>query len=247
MRNDIGPNRLSRKLDQVMALYDAGVRWADIQIRRLTERLVELNVWDKCALAVTADHGEEFLEHNGRFHAPLKLTEELIRVPLLLRVPQLPNSFDLSVPFGLIDLAPTLLDALGYPAPASFRGRSRWEQMSNGEAWDRPVFTESVYGCTNPFHSENRVAPRILAVRKGHYKLIMDFSTGTEQLFDLKSDPAEQNPLGAQQERPIRRELLEHARKHLAESQKSRDFGRRMESQLRDLRIEWAHSTANTN
>jgi arylsulfatase A-like enzyme len=247
IRDDIGPKRLRRKRDEVIALYDAGIRWADAQIRRLTEKLVELNVWDKCALAVTADHGEEFLEHVGRFHAPLKLTEELIRVPLLLRVPQIQNSCELSVPFGLIDLAPTLLDALGYPAPASFRGRSRWEQISRGEEWHQPVFTECVHGCTNPFHSENRVAPRILAIRKGHHKLVMDFSTGTQQLFNLSSDPAEQNPVDNSESRPIRRELLEHARKHLVESQKSRDFERRMESQLRDLRIEWAHSTANTN
>lgn len=247
LRNDIGPSRLGRKRDEVMALYDADIRWADTQIRRLTEKLVELNVWDKCALAVTADHGEEFLEHGGRFHAPRKLTEELIRVPLLLRVAQVPKLRELSMPFGLIDLAPTLLDALGYPAPASFRGRSRWEQISRGEEWHQSVFTECVHECTNPFHSENRIAPRILAVRKGQHKLVMDFSTGTQQLFNLSSDPAEQNPVDDHQGRPIRRELLELARKHLVESQKSRDFERRMESQLRDLRIEWAHSTANTN
>jgi arylsulfatase A-like enzyme len=247
IRNDIGPNRLRRKRDEIIALYDAGVRWADTQIRRLTEKLVELNVWDKCALAVTADHGEEFLEHGGRFHAPLKLTEELIRVPLLLRVPQGPKLREVSMPFGLIDLAPTLLDALGYPAPASFRGRSRWELISRGEECLRPVFTECVHGCTNPFHSENRVAPRILAIRKGQYKLVMDFSTRTQQLFNLNSDPAEQHPAGDPEAAPIRRELLELARKHLVESQKSRDFERRMESQLRDLRIEWAHSTASTN
>jgi len=247
IRDDIGPNRLRQKRNEVLALYDAGIHWADAQIRRLTERLVELNVWDKCALAVTADHGEEFLEHNGRFHAPLKLTEELIRVPLLLRVPQPPKLREFAMPFGLIDLAPTLLDALGYPAPASFRGRSRWKQISNAEEWHQPVFTECVHGCTNPFHSENRVAPRILAIRKGHHKLVIDFSTGTQQLFNLSSGPAEQSPVGDQEERPVRRELLELARKHLVESQKSRDFERRMESQLRDLRIEWAHSTANTN
>jgi len=152
----------------------------------------------------------------------------------------------LSMPFGLIDLAPTLLDALGYPAPASFRGRSRWEQILRGEDWHQPVFTECVHGCTNPFHSENRVAPRILAVRKGQHKLVMDFSTVAQQLVNLSSDPAEQSPVDDQEARPIRRELLEHARKHLVESQKSRDFEGRMESQLRDLRIEWAHSTANT-
>jgi arylsulfatase A-like enzyme len=246
-RSGIAPNRLRRKLKEVIALYDAGIRWADIQIRRLTERLVELNVWDKCAFAVTADHGEEFLDHKGRFHAPLKLTEELIHVPLLLRVPHLTKPRELWAPFGLVDLAPTLLDALGLPAPASFRGRSCWEPIAQGEGWNRPVFTECVHGCTNPFHSGNRVAPRILGVRKRHYKLVMDFSERTEELFDLRADPAECHPLSHQEAKSIWRECLEHARRHLAESQKSRDIECRIESQLRDLRIEWAHSTANAN
>jgi len=38
-------------------------------------------------LALTADHGEEFLEHGGRYHAPLRLNEEIVRVPVLIRVP----------------------------------------------------------------------------------------------------------------------------------------------------------------
>ncbi len=246
IRSDIGPARLRRKREQVTALYDAGIRWVDSQIRRLTERLVELNVLEKCALAVTADHGEEFLDHGGRFHAPLKLTEELIHVPLLLCVPRM-RSRELAAPFSLIDLAPTLLDTLGFPAPASFRGRSRWEQIASGQERDTVVFTECVHGCNNPFHSENRVAPRILAVRKGHFKLVVNFSSQAELLFDLESDPAENRPLDDQEAKPIRLELLNHARKHLAESQKSRDFDQRLGSQLRDLRMEWAHSTANTN
>jgi arylsulfatase A-like enzyme len=248
LRNDIGPNRLRKKLAKVTSLYDAGIRWADTQIRRLTERLVELNIWDKCALAVTADHGEEFLDHGGRFHPPANLTEELIRVPLLLHVPQAPKQPNaIFSPFGLIDLAPTMLDVLGFPAPATFRGRSRWEQISNGGNWEKPVFTECAHGCTNPFHPENRIAARILAVRRGQFKLIVNFSTGTEQLFDLESDPHEQQALAVHKEATIRRELLELARKHLVESQKSRDFEHRLQSQLRDLRIEWAHSTAGAN
>jgi arylsulfatase A-like enzyme len=233
--------RLQKKRDQVIALYDAGVRWADEQIRRLTEKLVELNVWDQCALAVTADHGEEFLEHGGRFHAPLRLSEELVHVPLLVRVPD-GRGARIESPFGLIDLAPTLLDVLDMPAPADFRGRSCWRHVIENRSWDRPVITECVHGCTNPFRRENRVGPRILAVRKGSYKLVVDFAAGQEQLFDLKADPYEKNPLGLETAKPVRRMLLECARKHVAESHKSRDFDRRMGSQLRELRLEWAHS-----
>ena len=42
---------------------------------------------ENCILAVTGDHGEEFLDHGARYHPPSRLMEELIHVPLLLRVP----------------------------------------------------------------------------------------------------------------------------------------------------------------
>jgi len=242
-RGEIGPERLQRKRDEVMALYDAGISCADMQIRRLSERLVELNLWDSCALAVTADHGEEFLDHGGRFHAPVKLTEELVHVPLLLRVSGNTDARRVEAPVGLIDLAPTLLDVLGLPAPASFAGRSRWLQAASGKEWEKPVITECVHGCSNPFFSEKRIAPRILAVRNQGYKLVLDFASNSEQLFDLTSDPHERSPLDPNKAGDVRRQLLQHARKHLAESRKSRDFDRRFEAQLRDLRIEWAHST----
>ncbi len=242
-RGDLTAKRLRKKRDEVIALYDAGVRWADEQIRRLTERLVDLNRWDQCTLAVTADHGEEFLEHEGRFHPPLRLSEELVHVPLLVRVPDGGGRI-VEQSLSLIDLAPTLLDILGTPAPADFRGRSCWSQLAENAAWERTVVTECVKGCTNPFRPENRVGPRILAVRKGHHKLVVDFETSGEELFDLEADPREENPLPLDAAKRVRRALLESARKHVVESRKARDFDRRMGSQLRELRIEWAHSAS---
>lgn len=243
-RSDLTTARLIKKRTQIVELYDAGIRWADQQIRRLTESLVEMNLWDKCAMAVTADHGEEFLEHGGRFHAPVKLTEELSHVPFLLRIPGQP-SMTVSSPFGLIDLAPTLLDVLDVPPPADFRGRSCWSAVKKNQPLTRPVITECVYGCNNPFHRYKRLGPRILAVRKGNHKLVIDFSSGNDQLFDLESDPSERSPLAVDTFREIRRELLTCACKHVAESHKARDFDRHQAMQLHDLRLEWAHSAAN--
>ena len=241
-RRDLGQKRLEKKRSHIIELYDAGIRWADEQIRRLTERLVELNLWDQCAMAVTADHGEEFLDHGGRFHAPVKLTEELIHVPLLVRVPGFAHA-EVEHPTSLVNLAPTLLEILDIPSPADFRGRSCWAKFGD-PASERPAITEAVYGCSNPFHRESRSSPRILAVRKGNHKLVMDFSSGVEQLFDLNADPCESTPLAHGTARSERKELLEIARKHVAESHKSRDFDRRNATLLRDLRLEWAHPAA---
>ncbi len=240
-REGVAPGRLEGVRDKVVRLYDAGIRWADEQIGVLTESLVELNVWDKCALAVTADHGEEFLDHGGRFHAPLKLTRELVQVPLLVRVPGQSRS-TVAESFGLIDLAPTLLDVLGVPAPAEFRGQSWWGGIRKNRIRSRPVVTECVYGCTNPFRPSNRMGPRVLAVQSGQHKLVLNFSQGTETLFDLDSDPTERNPLPLPH--PAAKDLFAAAKHHLVESTKARDFDRREASLLRDLRLEWAHPAA---
>ena len=244
-RGDVSVDRLKRKREEVVWLYDAGIRWADEQIRRLAENLVELNVWNRCAVAVTADHGEEFLEHGGRTHLPRKLTEELVRVPWVLRVAAGPKA-RVETPVSTLDLAPTLLDVAGVPSPAEFRGRSVWGQVRKGKLQERPVVSECIYDCTNPYFPRDRMGPRILAVRWKQYKLIVDFSSGSDQLYDLNCDPGEQSPLVANQSPEIRQKLLHHAKKHLVESSQSRDFDRRMASQVREYRLELARSAAHS-
>src|SRR6185437_16655442 len=67
-RGDLSADRLRKQKERIIELYDAGICWVDQQIRRLAQRLSDLKSWDECAMVVTADHGEEFLEHGGRFH-----------------------------------------------------------------------------------------------------------------------------------------------------------------------------------
>jgi arylsulfatase A-like enzyme len=238
-REGLSSQRLLKSLDSVESLYDAGVHWADRQIDRLAKRLVELNLWDQCALAVTADHGEEFLDHGGKFHAPVNLHEELIRVPLLMRVPGHSQGREVKSAIGLIDLAPTLFDTLDIPAPASFRGWSCWRKLQNGEDWDRPVLTECAYGCTNPFRAETRLSSRVLSVRRDDYKLVVNFATGSDHLFELSSDPGEISALRPGTASDVRKQLLEYAKKHVAESLKSRDLDLRFAAQAQELRVEW--------
>jgi len=240
-RGDVSVERLRTKREDVVALYDTGIRWVDEQVRRLAENLVELNVWDRCALAVTADHGEEFLEHGGRAHLPKKLTEELLHVPLMLRVPASPKH-RVQSPSSLLDLAPTLLDVAGIPAPAEFRGRSLWGQLRKGKFMERPVVSECVYDCTNPFFPKDRMGPRLLAIRLNQYKLVLDFAGGSGQLYDLSRDPGEKAPLAMSEAAEVRQKLLTATKRHLVESCQSRDFDRRMASQVREYRLELARS-----
>lgn len=242
-REGLSSRRLHKNRESVQALYDAGIFWADRQIGRLANRLVELNLWDGCVLAVTADHGEEFLDHGGKFHPPVSLHEELIRVPLLLRVPGYPQGREVKCPIGLIDLAPTFFDAIDIPSPASFRGRSCWENLKNDQGWEWPVITECAYGCTNPFRTETRLSSRLLAVRKGEYKLVMNFAAGSDQLFKVNGDLGEEGPLPSG-ETGARKLLLEYAKKHVAESFRARNSDLRFAAVLREFRSKWPQNTA---
>jgi arylsulfatase A-like enzyme len=245
-REDLSSHRLLCRREEVIALYDAGIRWVDTQIARLSEHLRKRNLWEECVLAVTADHGEEFLEHGGRYHSPAKLTEELIHVPLLLHDPRKELKEIWRDPFSLLHLAPTLFGAINVPM-LNVPIRLSLEENSfakSTEAGQGAVIVESVGGCTNPMESAQRVGPRMLAVRESVYKLVIDFKKLDVALFNLQTDSAEAHPLPADAEKPVRRRLLERARKHLAQTVSGQDLCRRLDVQLRELRINYSRPVA---
>jgi arylsulfatase A-like enzyme len=234
-RSTVGERRLQRHRNDIINLYDAGVRWVDMQIARLVDVLRLFGRWDETVFAVTADHGEEFLEHHRRYHSTEDLPEELIHVPLLMRVPgakpvRLPNTA-----FSHIDLAPTLLDIMGIPIPATFQGTSRWPEISRGSLPVRPVVTESLHGCTNPIHAHDRLRPRLLAVREGPFKLVVRFRQQTESLYNLDNDPYERASLSPTQHVAVRRRLFEFARQHLQRTNRCADLELQVRARVREF------------
>jgi arylsulfatase A-like enzyme len=237
-RSDIGSRRLLRYRDEVLRLYDAGIRWVDLHLGRLVEALRSSRRWDRCVFALTADHGEEFLDHGGRYHAPAHLWEELIHVPLLVRVPEFPKKWLSNKPFSFLNLAPTLLDMAGQPVPADFYGKSFWSEIQEGKTGEGPAISECVSGCTNPLRLEGRLGPRVLSVREEQFKLILHFDNGQESLYDLGSDRGEEKPLPPEAQKAVRRRLMEAAREHLrCSSEWSADTQMRMRARLREFRI----------
>lgn len=236
-RSDLTLKRLVARRPAIMELYDASIRWVDTQLARLVSMLKNLNVWDRCALVLTADHGEEFMEHGTRFHAPGTMKEELIRVPLLLRIPGVVGNFLGREPFSHLDLAPTVMDALGQPIPEQFQGKSRWQEWRNRDEKERLVVIESTE-CRNPNHVAERLAARVLCVRGERYKLVLRSSTNTVELFDLHEDPAETGPLPDDAETHTRLRLLGYAREQLERCRAREQPGQRLRARLRELRLQ---------
>lgn len=238
-RSDIVPAKLHRKKDSVLELYDAGIRSVDTQIARLVSQLQKSGAWGDCVFALTADHGEEFLEHGGRYHAPVGLHEEIVRVPLLIRVPGVAKTDAPTSGFSHLHLAPTLLDVLEMPQPASFRGTSLWGNIRDGRPWDDNGIMECINGCTNPLRREDRMGARLLGIRTSGHKLTMRMgAASTEDLYDLQADPAEKQPIEPTARKEIRRQALSLARKHMEEVVSSENVKLRLKARLQDLRVE---------
>lgn len=235
-RGDVGPRRLQRYRSEIVSLYDAGVWWVDQQVSGLVQTLQDMQSWDKTVFAVTADHGEEFLEHGARYHSPMSLTEELIHVPLLVRAPGVAAGRIAERPFSLIHLAPTLLEAAGVRAPGSFTGRSSWADILTGNLQSEPAIAECVEACNNPLRTGDRMRPRLLAVRDRDYKLVLRFRDKASDLYDLKHDPGERSPLPAGTAKRERARLLRIAQTHLAHARQNRDSRSALRARLREIR-----------
>jgi arylsulfatase A-like enzyme len=161
--------------------YLGEVRGVDRELGRLLDALDSPRLKERSAIIVTADHGEGFGEHGQNFHATT-LYEELLRVPLIIRGPNI-VARDVREPVSLIDLAPTILDAFRQPTPGSFMGQSLVPLLAGQDtALHRPVIADSAR------------LMRSVVFRDG-MKLIEDRRRGTVELYDLVHDPAERDNL----------------------------------------------------
>ena len=238
-RSDLTACRLKAKRDSVVKLYDAGIRSVDHHLARLVDHLRNQHLWDNCVFVLTADHGEEFLENGRRYHAPVSMSEELIRVPLMMRIPSFPTRTVPDSVFSHLHLVPTLLEILSIQTPPSFKGRSLWQNLQQGTPWDDPAVAECAYGCTNPLHREARMLPRLLTVRDSRYKMVFRLHPGaTEDLYDLKSDASATNSLPGDVGREIRARFVRAALDNMEDAAKGLDTVARLRARLRDCRLE---------
>src|SRR5260370_28554929 len=103
-----------------MDAYDGEIATADEGVGRIVRLMGERR--PGAVVLVTADHGEEFGEHGGRYHGTT-VYEEQVRVPLVVVAPGVRRGDRIETVVQTIDLLPTALSALGIPRPARLRGR----------------------------------------------------------------------------------------------------------------------------
>lgn len=110
------PKASPEDVQHLTDLYDAEIRFTDDYIGRLIERLKKHNLYDGALIVLFSDHGEELYDHSG-FHHGHTVYEELIHVPLIVKLPKGPRA-GTRVPnrVSTLSLGPTLLEYCGAEA-----------------------------------------------------------------------------------------------------------------------------------
>jgi arylsulfatase A-like enzyme len=166
-----------------VALYEQSLSYLDAQIGRLLIHLKESGRDANTIIIVVADHGEEFLDHNRWGHWESNLHDEILRVPLIIRLPNGPEGLVIQQQVRALDLMPTILDLCGSPAPAGVMGASL-----------APLWTERAdeYESEAAISEMRRDPWHRVAVRTEAFKFIWDNKRPHQpDLFDLLADPAE--------------------------------------------------------
>jgi len=131
--------------DYQLKLYDAEIADIDATIGRLVALLEDLDVGRQTVVAVTGDHGEEFLEHGWAGHYN-QLFDESTRVPLILAGPGVPEGLVRPEPVEMRHLGGTVLRLCGVEVPESLRGPDLIDPRGIEELRNTPVFMSSGKG-----------------------------------------------------------------------------------------------------
>lgn len=162
--------------------YDAQLEYVDQVLGSFLHFLMG-GPWTHSLVVLLSDHGESLGDHGEASHGYF-IYESTLRVPLMFHWPQgSTRQARTEQPAGLIDVAPTILDFLHVPVPASFVGGDLF-----APGFDRPVYAESLHA-----HDSFGWAP-LRSVRVGNYKYI---EAPRPELYDLARDPGESRNLAA--------------------------------------------------
>ncbi|GAB4333597.1 MAG: hypothetical protein Kow0099_05440 [Candidatus Abyssubacteria bacterium] len=222
-------------LEHRKALYDGDIRRADQFFGKLVEKLEELDLMSKTVIVVASDHGEEFGDHyleDDRIPPPPSsppempyvshghsLYDELLRVFTIFRIPGLqPAKRILDNQVRLIDVVPTILDALEISTEQPLQGHSLLDLMQAGERQhDPPAFSN--FTCYGPPQSSVRFEGyKYIYCPDPHAWQSFTFRNIPQHaLFDLRKDPGETKNI-YEQNRSLAREYHNMLEKNIEET-----------------------------
>ena len=175
--------------------YDTAIRYVDEQIARIVDRLKAAGVYDDTAIVIHADHGEN-LGELGIYGEHGTADKATCNVPFIVKWPGMKQGHVDDALHYSLDWAPTLMDLIGRPdlteACPVWDGRSFAPAIRDGEDAGRGelIISQCCHVCQR-------------GVRFDRWLYIRTYHDGfhlfpKEMLFDLDSDPHEQQNAAAE-------------------------------------------------
>ncbi len=174
--------------------YDTAIRYSTDALGQLLDDLEEAGRLDDALVIVTADHGDEFFEHGGFSHG-YTLHEEVIRVPLFVKLPGQRGARRVAQRVSILDIYPTIAEVVGVRVSHPIDGESL-VPLIRGRADRQP----------RPLQLVADFLPRLRArgFIEGDTKLLAiesryDGPGRALRLYDLAADPREHQDLALRQ------------------------------------------------
>lgn len=169
--------------------YYASISFIDEQIGKIIESLKKKGMYENSIICFTADHGDMMGDHyHWRKTYPYQGSAG---IPFIVKWPArhtlpLPTAGKCPKAVELMDFLPTFLELAGGTIPTDMDGLSL-RKAALGEEWREYLCLEHarIYSNDNYWG----------AITNGRYKYIWNWSLGTDQFFDMDTDPLEKNNL----------------------------------------------------
>lgn len=221
-----------RDLEDLNALYDGCVGYADHLVGQVRDGLEAQGRWEDTLLIITADHGDMLGERGLTGHGrPAGMYRQLIRVPLIVHGPGFSPGERTDALVQLSDITQTVgeitgaLDALAPTAATrvdlrdAATGAGREYAICERAAWPEKRLQKAQKA--NPSFDFSAMVGEVRSCIRDGWHLV-DAATGATELFDTSRDPHETEDL-IEHEPEIAREMLailddwrERARPHPA-------------------------------
>lgn len=195
------------EIKRARAAYLGKISFLDDLTGRIIDFLKEQGRWQNTILVFTADHGLTVGEHRNISKG--KFWEEVARVPLVIRMPDVTDEGRRTDKLAqLIDLHPTIVEAVGGTVSSHVSGRSLLPVVKDPQAHVRDT----------AFCEISHQGHFSYMVRSGQYKWFVE--NEKEYLFDLAADPYEmKNLIQSEKHNPTAQQLRDRLRKFLMTEQ----------------------------
>jgi choline-sulfatase len=187
--------------------YYALTNELDDNVGTILQTLKEEGMYDDTLIIYTSDHGEQLGRHGLWFKCCMY--EETANIPLIMKGPSVTRQSTVMHPVSLVDIYPTVCDALGVTVPQDVPGRSLLKLAAGLTDEERNDFVFSEY------HGHG-IPVGMYMIRWKQWKYVYYTGGYAPQLFDVEQDPEEMTNLADASEQPSNiKEVLQECHSRL--------------------------------